>query len=77
MVRESKWYQYVGVGLKGKGKVSWIETYTEGSGSNQRTYSTERYSYESYVDEVVIVWGDREAPEPTKLEPGTFSFPFQ
>ena len=76
-MREPKWYQYIGVRLKGKGKVSWIETHTEGRGSNQRTYSTEHFDCELYVDQVVAVWGDIEAPEPARLDAGTFTFPFQ
>lgn len=84
VVMESKFYQYAGVGLKGKGKVHWTEMVSRGNYSrrygmgNDTLTDTIHYSdEETYVDMIIIVWGNKEAPQPTKLEPGTFTFPFQ
>ena len=75
VVREPKWYQYVGVGLEGKGRVRWTETHSTSRGGDGRTIT---YSdNETYVDLIFIVWGNKEAPQPTKLDPGTSTFPFQ
>ena len=64
MVREPKWYQYVSVGLEGKGTIHL---------PNSKYQSDE----ETYVDQIVIVWGNKDVPQPTRLDPGMFNFPFQ
>ena len=74
---EPKWYRYVAVRLEGKGRVHWIETETYRSGDNQHTSASYYSADETYADLLVIVWGDREAPQPTKIDPGTFTFPFE
>ena len=59
---EPKWYHYVAVCLHGKGKVRW-------TGSH--------YEDETYADLSVAVWGNKEAPQPTKIDSGTFDFLFE
>ena len=74
---EPKWYQYVAVHLDGKGRVQWTESHTTGMGDDSRT-ETEYYSAnETYADLLVVVWGNKEAPQPVRVDPGTFHFPFQ
>ena len=83
VVRESKLYQYVGVGFEGKGKVHWTETVSRGNARYGRSMGntlTDTIHYsdkETYVDMIIVVWGNKEAPQTTKLDPGTFTFPFQ
>ena len=77
VVTEPKWYQYVGVAFEGKGRVHWTETHTTGTGDNRRTHTTHYSDNETFADLLVIVWGNKEAPQPTRLDPGTFNFPFQ
>ena len=67
----------MGVGLEGIGKVRWTETHTSGTGNNRSTTTHAYTDNETYVDLIYIVWGNKEAPQPTKLDPGTFTFPFQ
>ena len=74
---EPKWYQYVAVHLDGKGRVHWTESHTTGTGDNQRTETTHYSANESYADLSVVVWGNKGAPQPTQIDPGTFNFPFQ
>ena len=65
------------MGLEGKGNVRWTESHTTGTGDSQRT---EYYTYsdsETYVDLIVIAWGRKDAPQPTRIDPGTFNFPFK
>ena len=74
---EPKWYQYVAVHLEGKGRVHWSESHsTSGTGDDQCT-ETHYSEYETYADLSVVVWGNKEAPQPTKIDSGTFSFPFE
>ena len=77
ILTEPKWYQYVTVHLEGKGWVHWSETYTTGTGDNQRTETRYYSDDETYADLSVVVWGNKEAPQPTRIDPGTFTFPFQ
>lgn len=77
VLREPKWYQYIGVSLEGKGKVHWTESHSTGSGDSERTEIRHYSDNETYADLLVIVWGDRGAPQPTRLDPGTLNFPFQ
>ena len=77
VLREPKWYQYAAVSLQGKGKVSWSETHTVRRG-NYSVLETKHYSdKETYVDMFVVIWGDKNAPQPTKVNSGTSNFPFQ
>lgn len=77
VLREPKWYQYIGVSLQGKGRVHWTESHTTGTGDNRRTETRSYSDNETYADLLVVVWGNREAPQPTRLDPGTLNFPFQ
>ena len=77
VLTEPKWYQYVSVSLEGKGKVHWSETYTTGTGDNRRTHTRHYSANETFADLTVIVWGNQEAPQPVRVDPGTFNFPFQ
>ena len=63
---EPKWYQYISMHLLGKGKVH-CPTYDDTANSDDETYA----------DLSVVVWGNKEAPQPTKIDPGSFTFPFQ
>ena len=74
---EPKWYQYVAVHLEGKGRVHWTESHTTGTGDDQRTETRHYSANETYADLSVVVWGNKEAPQPTRIDPGTFNFPFQ
>lgn len=51
----------------------WTESH--GTGDDRRT-ATYR-NHETYVDLTVVVWGDRNTPQPSKLDAGVYSFPFQ
>ena len=77
VLREPKWYQYVAVSLEGKGNVHWSESHTTGTGDNRHTETRYYSDNETYVDLLVVVWGNKQAPQPTKIDPGTFNFPFQ
>lgn len=77
MLREPKWYQYVAVSLEGKGRVHWTESHSTGTGDDRRTETRHYSDNETFADLLVIVWGNREAPQPTRIDPGTFTFPFQ
>ena len=81
---EPKLYQYVAVGLEGKGRVHWTETHERGpsysSRYGTRTTRTVTLHYsdnEVYIDKLVVVWGNKEASQSTRLDPGTYNFPFQ
>ena len=74
---EPKWYQYVAVHLEGKGSVHWSESHTTGTGDDQRTETIHYSANETYADLSVVVWGNKEAPQPTKIDSGTFNFPFE
>ena len=63
--------------LEGKGRVHWIETETYRSGDNQQTSTSFYSANETYADLLVIVWGNKEALQPIKIDPGTFNFLFQ
>ena len=67
----------MGVGLEGKGNVRWTESHTTGTGDDRRTETTTYSDNETYVDLIFIVWGNKEAPQPTRIDPGTFNFPFK
>ena len=73
VLSEPKWYQYVDVKLEGTGNVHWSETH--GIGDNEWT---EYYSEsDTYMDDSAVVWGSREEPQPTQIDPGMHNFPFQ
>ena len=74
---EPKWYQYVAVHLEGKGRVHWTESHTTGTGDHRRTETRSYSANETFADQSVVVWGNKAAPQPTKIDPGTFNFPFQ
>ena len=76
---EPKWYQYVAIHLCGKGKVHWTQTEYTGPANYRRRHVQVSLcsASETYVDLMVVVWGDKAAPQPTKIDPGTVSFPFQ
>ena len=74
---EPKWYQYVAVHLEGKGVVHWTETHTTGTGDNRRTETRHYSARETYTDLSAVVWGNKEAPRPIKLDSGTFNYPFE
>ena len=74
---EPKWYQYVAVRLYGKGKIHWTETEYTGSGNTRRRRIRHYSARETYADTSVVVWGNKEAPEPMKIDPGTVTLPFQ
>lgn len=76
-LKEPTWYQYVAVRLHGKGKIHWTETEYTGSGNNRQRRRRHYSAREMYADISVVVWGNREAPEPTKIDPGTVNLPFQ
>lgn len=77
VLKESKSYKYISVELKGKEKVKWTETRTTGAGENQQTETIEYSEKEKCVDQSVVVWGNKEASEPSDINAGTFEFPFQ
>ena len=77
ILTEPRWYQYVAVHLEGKGRVHWTETHTTGMGDNQRTETKHYLANETYVDLSVVVWGNKGAPQPTRIDPGTSDFPFE
>ena len=70
---QPKWCQYIAVCLEGKGRVVWTQSESTDAGDDTQHYSTD----EMYADLSVVVWGDKEAPQPTKIDPGTSTFPFQ
>jgi len=72
-LREEKWCQFSGVTLKEEGNVRWTESH--GTGDDRRTVTYR--NHETYVDLTVVVWGDRNTPQPSKLDAGVYSFPFQ
>ena len=74
---EPKWYQYVAVHLEGKGRVHWTESHTTGTGDDQRTETRHYSANETYADLLVVVWGNKGAPQPMQINPGTFNFPFE
>ena len=74
---EPKWYQYIAVHLEGKGSVHWTESHTTGMGDDRRTETTHYSANETFADQSVVVWGNKAAPHPVKIDPGTFNFPFQ
>lgn len=74
---EPKWYQYVAVHLLGEGKVHWTVRCTSGTRDNRRTETVHYSADETHADVSVVVWGNKEALQPTKIDPGTFNFPFQ
>ena len=77
VLKEPKWYQYAAVSLTGKGKVSWTENHTVRHG-NYRVLETECYSdKETYVDMFIVIWGDKNASQPVKVDSETSNFPFQ
>ena len=65
------------VRLLGKGKVDWSERVTVGSGSNRRTVTRKYSAEETYVNIDVIIWGSKKVSQPTKIDSGTSSFPFE
>ena len=77
ILTEPKCYKYIEVALKGKGKVKWTETRTTGAGEDQQTEEIEYSEKEEYADVSVVVWGDKDASEPTDIDAGTFNFPFE
>ena len=77
VLKEPKWYQYAAVSLTGKGKVSWTESHTVRRG-NYRVQQTERYSdKKTYADMFIVIWGDKNASQPVKVDSGTSNFSFQ
>jgi len=64
--REEKWCQFSGVTLKGEGNVRWMESHGTGDDRRMVTYR----DHETYVDLTDVVWGDRNAPQPSKLDAG-------
>ncbi len=74
---EPKWYQYVAVHLEGKGSVHWTESHTTDMGDDRRTETRHYSANETYADLSVVVWGSKEAPQPIKIDPGTYNFPFE
>ena len=74
---EPKWYQYIAVHLEGKGSVHWTESHTTGTGDDQRTETRLYSANETFADQSIVIWGNKEAPQPTKIDPGTFNVPFE
>jgi hypothetical protein len=74
---EPKWYQYVAVHLEGKGSVHWTESHSTGTGDDRRTETRHYSANETYADLSIVVWGNKEAPQPIKIDAGTFNFPFE
>ena len=77
VLRQPASYKYISVTLKGKAKVKWTETRTSGAGEDQQTETIEYSEKEKYVDQSVVVWGNKDASQPSDIDSGTFNFPFQ
>lgn len=77
VLKEPKSYKYIEVKLKRKQKVSWTEERTTGTGEDRHTETVEYDEKEKVVESEVVVWGNKDASEPTDMEPGTHNLPFQ
>lgn len=77
VLKEPRWYQYAAISLAGKGTVRWSETRTVRIGS-RTTSRTEHYSdKQTYSNLFDVIWGDKDATQPTRLDSGISNFPFQ
>ena len=64
--------------LQSKGKVYWTVYHTTGTEHHPHTETFMADSdNETYADLSVVVWGNKEAPQPIRIDPGTFTFPFE
>ena len=76
VLRETKWYQYVAVSLKGSGRIY-------RPNNKMHIGSAQYYNYDRSTDTyglitvLTVIWGSQNSTQPTKLDPRTYTFPFQ
>lgn len=75
VLHEAKSYNYIQVQIHGGAEVKWSETYTTGSGEDERTETVTYSAYHTYVDETTVLWRKEQTPH-GKIGPGSYKFPF-
>ena len=75
VLHEAKSYNYIQVQIHGRAHVQWSESYTTGSGEDERTETVTYSAYHTYVDETTVLWKKEHTPH-GKIGPGSYKFPF-